>query len=102
MAMISFAKVPTVTVRRALGLRARRPGAYQLCIRSKLKGKKYPTPPKGMGGRWNVEVWQAMYDAAKACGANVRKPRPGTPGGATPVKPAPAPAGGGTVAIEGL
>jgi hypothetical protein len=77
MAKISFAKVPTVTVRRALGMRARRPGAFQLCVRGHLKGKKYPKPPPGRGGRWNVEVWRAMYDAAKACGANVVKPRPG-------------------------
>jgi len=77
MAKISFARVPTVTVRRVLGIQARRPGAFQLCVRGQLKGKTYPTPPPGMGGRWNVEVWRAMHDAARACGARVVKPRPG-------------------------
>lgn len=76
MAMVSFGKVPTVTVRRVLGIRARRPGAGQLCIKEQLTGKKYPTPPVGMGGRNNVEVWRAMYDAAKACGFAVVKARP--------------------------
>jgi len=77
MAKLSFARVPTVTVRRVLGIRARRPGAGQLCIKGHLSGKKYSKPPKGMGGRNNVAVWQAMYDAAKACGFAVVKPKPG-------------------------
>ncbi|MEM2905026.1 MAG: hypothetical protein QW587_04725 [Candidatus Bathyarchaeia archaeon] len=77
MAKISFGKVPTVTVRRVLGIPARRPGKFQLCVKGQLSGKTYEKPPKGMGGRWNIEVWQAMYDAAKACGATVKKPRPG-------------------------
>lgn len=76
MAKISFGRVPTVTVRRALGIPARRPGAGQLCIKGQLTGKKYATPPAGMGGRNNVEVWRAMYDAAKACGFAVVKARP--------------------------
>lgn len=77
MAKISFAKVPTVTVRRALGIKARQPGAGQLCIKGQLSGKKYAKPPDKMGGRNNVAVRQAMYDAAKACGFKVTKPRPG-------------------------
>ena len=77
MAKISFGRVPTVTVRRALGIPARRPGAFQICVKGKLTGKKYAKPPEGTGGRNNVEVHQAMYDAAKACGADVKKPRPG-------------------------
>jgi len=76
MAMISFGKVPTVTVRRVLGIRARRPGAGQLCIKGQLSGKKYPKPPTGQGGRNNVEVWRALYDAGKACGFAIVKPRP--------------------------
>lgn len=77
MAKISFARVPTVTVRRALGIRARRPGAFQLCVKGKLTGTSYAKPDVGQGGRNNVAVWQAMYNAAKACGANVKKPMPG-------------------------
>jgi hypothetical protein len=30
-----------------------------------------------MGGRNNVAVHQAMYDAAAQCGARIKKPRPG-------------------------
>lgn len=85
MAMISFARVPTVTVRRALGIKARRPGAFQLCIKGQLTGKSYPKPPVGQGGRNNVTVWQALYDAAKSCGANIKKARPGSAGGAAAV-----------------
>lgn len=77
MAKISFAKVPTVTVRRALGIPARRPGAFQICVKGQLSGKEYAKPAVGTGGRNNVAVHQALYDAAKACGADVKKPRPG-------------------------
>lgn len=76
MSKLSFARVPTVTVRRVLGIRARRPGAGQLCIKGQLTGKKYAKPPAGMGGRNNVEVWRALYDAGKACGFAIVKPRP--------------------------
>ena len=78
MAKVSFARVPTVTVRRVLGIPARRAGAFQICVKGHLTGKSYSKPAVGMGGRNNVVVWQAMYDAAKACGANIKKPRPGT------------------------
>ena len=67
MAMRSFAHVPTVTVRRALGIKARRAGAGQICMKGQLKGKKYATPPVGMGGRNNIEVRRAFYNAAKTC-----------------------------------
>jgi hypothetical protein len=77
MAKISFARVPTVTVRRALGIKARRAGAGQICIAGQLKGKSYAKPAPGTGGRNNVAVHQAMYDAAMACGFKVKKPRPG-------------------------
>ena len=76
MAKISFGRVPTVTARRVLGIPARRPGAFQLCVKGKLSGKKYSKPPVGMGGRNNVEVWRAMYDAASACGAKITKKKP--------------------------
>ena len=77
MAKVSFARVPTVTARRVLGIPARRAGAGQICIKGKLTGKTYSKPPVGMGGRHNVAVHQALYDAAKACGFDVKKPRPG-------------------------
>lgn len=76
MGMASFAKVPTVSLRRALGIRARRPGKFQNCVGGTLKGKTYSKPPVNMGGRNNVEVHRAFYDAAKSCGANVKKARP--------------------------
>lgn len=75
--MISLKNVPTVSLRRALGIQARRPGAFQACVGGALKGGTFAKPPKGMGGRRNVAVHQALYDAAKSCGANIRKPRPG-------------------------
>lgn len=78
MAKVNFARVPTVTVRRALGIPARRAGAFQNCVRGALTGKTYAKPPRGMGGRNNVAVHQAMFDAAAQCGARIKKPRPGT------------------------
>lgn len=77
MAKISFARIPTVSLRRALGIKARAPGAFQLCVKGKLTGGTFAKPPVGMGGRNNIAVRQALYDAAKACGANIKKPRPG-------------------------
>lgn len=77
MAKVNFARVPTVTLRRALGIKARRAGAFQNCIKGQLTGKRYSKPNKGMGGRNNVAVHQALYDAGKTCGAQITKPRPG-------------------------
>lgn len=78
MAKISFGRVPTVTLRRALGIKARRAGAGQICIKGELTGKKYAKPSIGMGGRNNVAVHQALYDAAKKCGFKVTRNRPGS------------------------
>jgi hypothetical protein len=78
MAKRSFGAVPTVTVRRALGIKARRAGAGQICVKGQLTGKTYAKPPEGMGGRNNIAVQQALYDAGKACGFNITKKRPGT------------------------
>jgi len=77
MAKISFGRVPTVTVRRALGIKARRAGAGQICIKGLLQGKKYAKPAVGTGGRNNIVIHQALYDAAKSCGFNIQKKRPG-------------------------
>ncbi len=60
-----------------VGMRGHRPSAFNACVGGALEGKSYSKPAKGMGGRNNVAVHQAFYDAAKGCGASVRKPRPG-------------------------
>lgn len=59
-----------------VGMQGHRPSAKNACIASKLKGKTFAKPTVGMGGRNNVAVHQAFYDAAKECGFNVKKKRP--------------------------
>jgi hypothetical protein len=47
-------------------------------MKGQLKGKSYAKPPVGMGGRNNIQVRQAFYDAAVSCfHGNVKKPKPG-------------------------
>ncbi len=60
-----------------VGMRGHRPSAKNACVGAALKGKTFSKPPAGMGGRNNVAVRQAFYDAAKSCGFNVKKSRPG-------------------------
>ncbi len=59
-----------------VGLKGHRPSGKAACIGKELKGKTFSKPPAGQGGRHNVAVHQAFYDAAKACGFNIKKPRP--------------------------
>lgn len=74
MAKISFGRVPTVTVRRALGIKARRAGAGQICIKGALTGKHYSKPPMGMGGRNNVEVHRLSMMLPRVAASKSRKP----------------------------
>lgn len=83
MAMKSFGSVPTVTVRRILGIQARKPGNFQRCIGAALKDGTHASAPVGMGGRNNKDWQGKFYDAAKGCGGstrsgsvNIKKPRP--------------------------
>jgi hypothetical protein len=59
-----------------VGMKGHRPSGKNACVGAALKGKEYAKVPKGMGGRHNVAVRQAFYDAAKACGFKIKKPRP--------------------------
>lgn len=60
-----------------VGMKGHRPSAKNACVGAALRGKEYAKPPAGMGGRNNIAVRQAFYDAAKACGFNIKKKRPG-------------------------
>lgn len=69
-----------ITVRFArvlVGMRGHRPSAFNACIGAALKGKTFSKPPAGTGGQLNKAVHQSFYDAAKSCGANIKKKRPG-------------------------
>jgi hypothetical protein len=54
------------SLRRAIGMKARKPSARNACIAGKLKGRKFPRPP-GMGGRYNEDLHNAFREAAKSC-----------------------------------
>ena len=60
-----------------VGMQGHRPSAKNACVGAALRGKTYSKPPAGMGGRNNIAVQQAFYDAAKSCGFNIKKKRPG-------------------------
>lgn len=77
MAMASFANVPTVSLRRALGIRARRPSAYASCIGARLRGGKHPSAPPGAGGRRNVGWQNAFVQAGQGCRGATRGARRG-------------------------
>ncbi len=59
-----------------VGMKGHRKSAKNACVGAAMKGKTFAKPPVGMGGRHNVAVHQAFYDAAKACGFNIKKKRP--------------------------
>lgn len=50
-----------------VGMKGHRPSAFNACVGGQLKDKKYPTPPKGMGGRHNKQVRQAFINAVNSC-----------------------------------
>lgn len=58
---------PTVyALRRALGLKCRKPSAFNACVAGKLKNRKFPRPP-GMGGRYNEDLHNAFKQAVEEC-----------------------------------
>lgn len=59
-----------------VGMRGHRPSGKNACVGAAMKGKTFAKPPAGQGGRHNVAVHQAFYDAAKSCGFNIKKARP--------------------------
>lgn len=59
------------------GLRfKKRAGAGQRCVGAHMKGTHHTSLPAGMGGRYDKVFQGEFYDAAKACGFNVTRPRP--------------------------
>jgi len=60
-----------------VGMKGHRASGKNACIGATLRGKTFAKPPPGQGGRNNVAVRQAFYDAAKSCGFNIKKKRPG-------------------------
>ncbi len=54
-----------------VGMRGHRPSAKNACVGAALKGKTYPKPAPGMGGRNNVQVHSAFVAAARSCGFKI-------------------------------
>jgi hypothetical protein len=54
------------SLRRALGMKARKPNSFNACVAGKLKGRKFPRPP-GMGGRYNEDLHDAFRQAVQEC-----------------------------------
>lgn len=57
----------TYSLRRALGVKAKRPSGFNACVGSKLRGGKFSKPPTGMGGRHNKAVQNAFTSAVQSC-----------------------------------
>jgi len=74
---LNLSGIEVKAARVLVGMKGHRPSAASACVGAALKGKTFAKPPAGMGGRHNVAVHQAFYDAAKSCGFNIRKKRPG-------------------------
>lgn len=55
------------SLRRIAGMPARRASARNACVGAALKGKSYPKPPPGQGGRHNKSVHAAFTSASKSC-----------------------------------
>jgi hypothetical protein len=55
------------SLRRIAGMPARRPSAFNACVAARLKGKKYPKPAPGMGGRHNKQLHADFKAAVQAC-----------------------------------
>ena len=55
------------SLRRAVGLKARRPSGRNACIGASLRGRSYSKPPVGMGGRHNQAVRAAFSAAVRSC-----------------------------------
>jgi hypothetical protein len=60
-----------------VGMKGHRASGKNACVGAALKGKTFAKPAAGQGGRNNVAIRQAFYDAAKSCGFNIKKKRPG-------------------------
>lgn len=74
---LNLSGIEVKAARVLVGMKGHRASGKNACVGAALRGKTYSKPPAGMGGRNNVAVRQAFYDAAKACGFNIKKKRPG-------------------------
>lgn len=74
---LNLSHIELKAARVMVGMKGHRPSGSSACVGAALKGKTYAKPPPGRGGRHNVAVHQAFYDAAKSCGFNIKKKRPG-------------------------
>jgi hypothetical protein len=72
MAKLNLQGIEVKAARVLVGMRGHRPSAFNACVGAALKGKKYPKPAPGMGGRHNKQVQNNFVAAAKSCGAKVR------------------------------
>lgn len=77
MAKLNLQGIEVKAARVLVGMRGHRPSGFNACVGAALKGKTFSKPPAGQGGRHNKAVQQSFYDAAKSCGAQIRKKRPG-------------------------
>ena len=50
-----------------VGMKGHRPSSFNACVGAQLKGKSYPKPPAGMGGRNNKQVRASFSGAVAAC-----------------------------------
>lgn len=55
------------SLRRAVGVKAKRASGFNACIGAKLRGQRYTKPPVGMGGRHNQAVRGAFKSAVAGC-----------------------------------
>ena len=65
--LFTGAGIATTTLRRIAGVRARRPSAFNACVGAALRGRSYPRPAPGMGGRRNPQVHSAFIQAVNQC-----------------------------------
>ncbi len=54
-----------------VGMKGHRPSAKNACIGNAMRGKRYPTPAPGMGGRNNASVHADFVSAARSCGFKI-------------------------------
>ncbi|MFH1141313.1 MAG: hypothetical protein V1724_06585 [Chloroflexota bacterium] len=59
-----------------VGMKGHAASAFSACIGSKLKGKEYPKPPDGAGGRKNPAVRKAFVQASSDCSRELGKKGP--------------------------
>ncbi len=68
---LNLSGIEVKAARVLVGMRGHAASGFSACVGAKLKGKTYPKPEPGMGGRKNPAVRRAFVQAAKDCGANV-------------------------------